>query len=341
MAKQPQKAHAIALLSGGLDSILAIRLLKDQGVSVDALHFVSAFSGSDLDMAALARSLDVRLDVIDHTEDLIAAIEAPRYGFGRHLNPCIDCRARMLRRADAVRGERGAHVLVTGEVLGQRPMSQRREPMDVVARLAGVEGRLLRPLCARLLPPTEAETAGLVDRDRLLGLSGRSRKEQLALARDWGIETFLTPAGGCLLTHKEFAAKVRDAMEHGLLTAARGPSLRAGRHFRLDPGAKVVVGRSQADNEAVEKAALPGDALLITREPAGPTTLVQPSLGAPPLHGGAPAVHEAARWTAAYTKAGLEDEVEIALLFPGTDTPEAALRVRPAPREDLEPFRIK
>jgi len=212
-----KKGYGIALLSGGLDSILAIRILLEQGVKVEALHFLSIYSDTTIDIQAVARHLGVRVNVLDHTDALTDAIHTHRFGFGKHLNPCIDCRIRMVQRADEIRAERGADFLVSGEVLGQRPMSQRRMPMDMVEHHAGVKGRLLRPLCAGHLTPTAAETEGLVDRGKLLDLSGRSRRPQFDMAEEFGIQTFLTPAGGCLLTHADFAVKVKDLLDHGQL----------------------------------------------------------------------------------------------------------------------------
>lgn len=338
MADGTERGYGIALLSGGLDSILAVRLLLEQGVRVDALHFRSAFSDTRLDIEAVARDLGVRLDVLDHTRDLVEAVRDPAHGTGRHLNPCIDCRVRMIRRADRVREERGAHFLVTGEVLGQRPMSQRRGPMDVVEKRGGVTGRLLRPLSARLLPPTDAETRGLVDRDRLLDLSGRSRKEQLAMAERFGITTFLTPAGGCLLTQAHFSAKARDLMEHGEFTEERAPSLRPGRHFRLDDGVKIVVGRNERDNRAVERAALPFDRLLRTVDPPGPSALVCGSGGQPPS---AATLDRAARLAAAYARARDGQPVSLELYLPGRDAPERLLAVSPLSREEAEAFLLR
>ncbi|HET9886546.1 MAG TPA: 7-cyano-7-deazaguanine synthase, partial [bacterium] len=222
---------AIGLISGGLDSTLAAALIKEQGLEVEALNFSTGFCFSDhhramksphhrLRQEALRAGADLEMPVTiidiadEYFEDVLIA---PRHGYGANMNPCLDCRAYMLGRAREYMEKVGADFVFTGEVLGQRPKSQHRRAMDLVAKESGLEDRLLRPLCAKLLPPTRAEREGWVDRERLLGISGRGRRQQIAEAqrRGFDIDDIPQPAGGCcFLTDESYARKLRDFLEH-------------------------------------------------------------------------------------------------------------------------------
>jgi len=272
-------AKAVGLFSGGLDSALAVRILQEQNVDVIAFHLRTPFVGGGAESAALveklARELGVELVAEETGPDYIDIITNPRHGRGVALNPCVDCHVYMVRRARDLMLARDASFCFTGEVLGQRPMSQRRGQLELVAREAGLGGKLLRPLSAKLLLPTEAETAGLVDRERLLDLRGRGRKVQLALAAEYGITGYASPAGGCLLTDRHFASLLADALAHG----EDGPDdfelLKIGRHFRLPSGAKAIVGRNESENRALEKH-LKGNAVALEVIGAGsPVTLLR------------------------------------------------------------------
>jgi len=275
-------AKAVLLLSGGLDSTLAGRLLLDQNVEVEAVNFVSPFCcctprswGCSVARRA-AEQLGIPVQVFGCAQDYLEVMKRPRFGRGRGMNACLDCRIYMFGRARAYLDECGADFVATGEVLGERPMSQRREAMALIERESGLEGLIVRPLCARHLPPSLPEQRGLVDRERLLALQGRCRRPQMALARTVGLTEYPCPAGGCLLTDAEFAARFRDLLEHepnfGL---AEAKLLRYGRHFRLPGGAKVVVGRDQAENEVIEGATRPDDVLLVPKTVPGPSALCQ------------------------------------------------------------------
>ena len=208
------KPQALALLSGGLDSELAAKIVMDCGVRVVGLHLVNAFGVSgepgknELRAARVARELGIELELAPFTQVLSRLAASPAHGYGSNMNPCIDCRIEGLKLAWKYANEAGAAFLITGEVLGQRPMSQRREAIALIEKEAGVRGKVLRPLSAHHLPPTEPEKSGLVDRSRLLGLTGRSRKPQLALAGEMGLKEFASPAGGCLLTDPTFSGRV-------------------------------------------------------------------------------------------------------------------------------------
>ncbi len=273
-------AKAILLLSGGLDSTLAGKLLLEMGIEVEAVNFVSPFcrcTPRSLGCSAARRSasqLDIEVRVFPCGEDYLETLKHPRFGRGRGMNPCVDCRIYMFSRASGYMAARGADFVATGEVLGERPMSQRRQAMEIIERESGLAGLILRPLCARLMPPTVPEREGIVDRDVLLAISGRSRKPQIELAAKLGVTDYPCPAGGCLLTDHEFAARFRDLLAYEPdCRMADARLLRFGRHFRLPSGAKVVVGRDETENDYIEHAARAGDTLLIPLDVPGPSAL--------------------------------------------------------------------
>jgi len=271
--------RAISLFSGGLDSMLAIRLMRDQGIEVTALHIYIGF-GSRGDMSEQLRrraelaGADFRL--VDVREEYIREILFdPVYGYGKNFNPCIDCHGYMFKIARAMMPELGASFLVTGEVVGQRPMSQRPDALKQVQKLAGdnKDRLILRPLSAKLLEPTKPEIERWVDRDRLLDINGRSRERQLAMAAEYGWEDYESPGGGCLLTEPSYAAKIRDFIAHETFGVEDIDLLKYGRHFRLPDGAKLVVGRHQEDNEALLKIVNP-DYLPLRLPVTGPYSLL-------------------------------------------------------------------
>ncbi len=272
----------VALLSGGLDSTLAVRLMADLGLHVLALNFVGPFCtcsprkhGGCRLAVSVAQSMGVELRVMSKGLDYLRIVEQPRFGHGRGLNPCIDCRIYMLRKAAEVMRETGAVCVVTGEVLGQRPMSQHRRALDLIERESGLTGRLLRPLSARRLPPTIPEREGLIDRSRMLDLMGRARSPQLVLAKERGVEIFGCPSGGCLLTDPIVARRVKDLFDHCPDWDERDARLTTlGRHFRLHPDLKVIVGRDAAENVRLEQMAGTLPVVTFTQAP-GPTAVLR------------------------------------------------------------------
>jgi tRNA-uridine 2-sulfurtransferase len=247
-----RKTKGIGLLSGGLDSILAVRVLQEQNLDLLGVTFATPFFGPESALAA-GRKADIPVEVVDITELHLAMLRNPRYGFGRYMNPCIDCHGLMLREAARLMKTEGADFLFTGEVLGQRPMSQRRDAMRSVEKLSRMEGLIVRPLSAKLLPPTVVELDGRVDRDRLLDIHGRSRRRQIDLAVRYQIDEYPNPAGGCLLTKEGFVRKLKDLMDRSEHPGRRDLILlQRGRHFRLPSGNKCVVGRNQSDNARIE-----------------------------------------------------------------------------------------
>jgi len=250
-----QRTKAIALLSGGLDSILALRMMMDQGLDIIALNLKTPFCTCDSQgkchSALTAERFGIPLKRVYGAEDYLEIVRSPKHGYGKNMNPCIDCRIYLFRKAKQVMEEEGAEFVFTGEVLGERPMSQRRDAMNLIEKESGLKGRLLRPLSAKLMEPTWAEVNGIVDRDLLLDIKGRSRKPQLALARHYGIDEFPTPAGGCLLTEQDFARKVKESFDHGEYSLRSMHLLKVGRHFRLPTGDKLIAGRDQSENETL------------------------------------------------------------------------------------------
>src|SRR5574341_2354519 len=293
-----KKTKAIGLLSGGLDSTLALALVKRQGIEVKAITFYTGFcitetqrrkggrsDGSMPRNEALRAAADLEADVefVDISgPEYLEMLLHPRFGYGANANPCVDCRIFMMRKAKEIMEREGADFVFTGEVLGQRPKSQRRDTLRTVERESGLTGRLLRPLSAKLLEPTIPEREGLVDRPRLLDISGRSRQRQMALAAELGIADWPQPAGGCCyLTDEAFARKFFDVLDARealgqprRLTGDDVILLSTGRHFRLSPRARLVVGRSEVENALLEHH-LQGRARLEAKDLLGPVALVE------------------------------------------------------------------
>jgi len=265
----------IALISGGLDSALAAKLMLEQGIGVQGLFLSMSWGCCEKDKAvSCAQQLGIPLMVLPVGEAYLDVIRQPKYGYGTGMNPCIDCRIYMFRIARQYMQELGAGFVVTGEVLGQRPMSQMRRPLGLIEAESGLEGLLLRPLSAQLLEPTLPELLGVVDRDRLLRIAGRSRQEQMALAQAEGISGYSTPAGGCLLTDEHFANKAKDLFAHEERPTTKDMELlTVGRHFRVGPRTKIILGRNEVENLLLEGHAQSGYTCLRPMF-AGPAALV-------------------------------------------------------------------
>lgn len=266
-------SKALGLLSGGLDSSLAALCLKRQGVDVTAIAFVTPFFGSSK-AERMARQLDIPLIVEDISTIHLDMVKDPHYGYGKNMNPCIDCHAMMFRLAGKIMDEQGFDFLFSGEVLGQRPMSQNSEALRKVANYSGHPDRILRPMSARILPITSIEEQGLVDRNQLLDIQGRSRRPQEALAKEWGLTDFPSSGGGCLLTEIHFSDRLRDLFDHQPdCTVNDVELLKIGRQFRLSDQSKLTLGRHQKDNESI-RAAKGGYIILRTPGVSGPLGLV-------------------------------------------------------------------
>ncbi len=266
--------NGLSLMSGGLDSQLAIKVLERAGAHVEAVCFSSPFFADDGTAARVAAALGVKLHVLDFTDDIVSLVENPPHGFGGAMNPCIDCHAAMIRRAGELMASLGYDFVATGEVMGQRPMSQNKQALGVVARASGLEGRLVRPLSAKLLEPTIPETEGLLSRDLFLDIQGRSRDRQIALAAEFRIVDYPSPAGGCKLTEEGFCRKLKDLKDHeGLKNRRLVELLTIGRHFRLPDGTGLIVGRDRVDNGIIDSETALGEVITAGNVP-GPHALL-------------------------------------------------------------------
>ncbi len=278
--------HAVALLSGGLDSMLAVRTVLDQGIPVTAVRFITHFGcdpvsagscGHDVEpLVKLWGPLGLTVKMCHLGQDYIEMVKRPRFGRGKNMNPCVDCRIMMLHWASDVMRQLGAGFLVTGEVLNQRPMSQTRDRFRQIDREVGLQGLILRPLSAKLLEPTQPELEGVVDRARLLDISGRGRTPQYELAERWGIVDIPQPSGGCLLTDPGYSARLRDLWSHDPDAGAHDINLlRVGRHFRPTPDCKIIVGRNEDENRMIEAFAEGDDSIVALIDFVGPVTVVR------------------------------------------------------------------
>ena len=272
-------AKAFSLFSGGLDSMLAARTVMEQGVEVTALHFITPFfgynsKGRETQAAEnFKKKYEIDVRILDVSQEYIEMVRKPVYGYGKNFNPCLDCKIFMMRKAKAIMLAEGADFLISGEVLGQRPMSQRRDAMSIVERDSGLKGYLLRPLCAKLLQPTIPEQKGLVDREKLYGFSGRSRRAQMDLAERFGIQDYATPAGGCVLTDPILSKRVRELLlKEGEVNARDVQILSVGRLFNF-PSGILRVGRNERDNDKLIALIGEGDVIIKTRDFPGPVSL--------------------------------------------------------------------
>ncbi|MGD0994748.1 MAG: hypothetical protein ABR909_04390 [Candidatus Bathyarchaeia archaeon] len=273
------RVKALGLLSGGLDSILATEMILKQGIEVVAFNVKTPFcipkKDGTSEAAEAANQLKVPLKVVSVDKDYLQMLRNPKYGYGKNMNPCIDCKIFMIKKAKKYAKEIGADFLFTGEVLGERPKSQHYPALRVIEEEAGLKGELLRPLSAKLLPETVAEKKGLVDRAKLVNIQGRSRKPQFELAREFGIKSYPSPAGGCLLTCEEYSKKLRDLFANKKrVSMADVALLRVGRHFRLAKN-KIIVGRNEAENKLLTVRKTKSEYYFELPEIVGPITILQ------------------------------------------------------------------
>jgi len=272
-----RRIKAIALLSGGLDSRIAVKLMQDQGIELIALNTTSIFctcGAKGCTAAKFANDIGIPIKIIEKGDDYLKIIQKPEHGYGRNMNPCVDCRIYLFKLAKKMMKQLGARFIVTGEVLDQRPMSQYKGAMQLIDKEAGVDGLVLRPLSAKLLPKTIPEKKGWVDRKKFLAIHGRRRTEQINLADKMKID-YPCPSGGCLLTYEEFSKKVRDFIQHNKkFTKKDALLLKYGRHFRFGKN-KIVVGRNHEENLQIAKLGNKGDMLFEAKDVPTPTTLLQ------------------------------------------------------------------
>lgn len=327
---------ALVLLSGGLDSILAARLMKEYGIeAVCVTYFIEfAMCGGGPDAAVKAADdLGLPLKVFDVTDEYLGMFRSPKHGYGANINPCIDCKIFMLKKAKEYMEEVGASFLVTGEVLGERPMSQRRDALNIIEKNAGVRGILLRPLSGKLLPPTRAEEEGIIDREKLLDIRGRGRKPQMALAEKFGIKEYPNPSGGCLLTDPGFTRRVKELKDHEGLSVEGLRLLKIGRHFRMGERTKLVIGRDDKENTELESLLKQGDISFRIKDRPGPfSALIGPS--------DEPMEALSASIIAQHTKYRSDPEIDVQCRRAGDDDNLKVLSVKAASSEDIEKRRI-
>jgi tRNA U34 2-thiouridine synthase MnmA/TrmU len=266
--------RALVLFSGGLDSILAVKILQKQGIDVTALTFVSYFFDAE-EAKKSAKENNIQLVIRDISVAHLGIVKNPCFGRGSGMNPCVDCHLLMLKQAKKLAREAKFDFIATGEVLGQRPMSQNSRSLELIEKKANLEGRILRPLSAQVLPETEMEKKGMVDRKKLLGISGRSRKEQMALAKKYKIRAYPSPAGGCILTDKEYSSKLREVLSKiKSVKKSDIDLLRIGRHFWVGR-TRIILGRNHEENLALKKLAEKGDTLIDPKDIPGPTVFIR------------------------------------------------------------------
>lgn len=330
---------AISLLSGGLDSILATKMMIDQGIEVEALNFVTVFcnctAGSKTCLASKSASdeLGVPLKVFEVSSDYFEIIKNPKYGYGRNINPCLDCRIFMFKKTKEYMAESGASFVITGEVLGSRPMSQRREAIEIIEAESGLAGYIVRPLSAKLFKPSIPEEKGWIDREKLLNIAGRSRKPQMQLAEDFGINDYPCPAGGCLLTDIGFSAKMKDLIKYKSKFDANDVKLlKAGRIFRISPEARFTCGRSESENRKLTNLSREGDICFQTIDVAGPKGIGRGRFTEED-------VEKAASIIARYSDVGCDDEINIYYKSQGGEL-SGTVKVTPLAENELNMLRV-
>lgn len=327
-----KKVKGLGLCSGGLDSMLAGLVLKEQGIHVEWVTFETPFFSSEKARKA-SEITGIPLLVQPITDGYLNMLRAPNCGYGKHMNPCMDCHALMFRMAGKIMEERGFDFLFSGEVLGQRPMSQTRPSLRYVEKHSGYDGHIVRPLSAKRLDETLPEKKGLIDRNRLYGFAGRGRKDQMRLAETFGITDYPAPAGGCLLTDKGYSNRLRDLFEHQAETTEDELLLlKFGRHFRMDEQTKIIVGRTQADNQGLQRHVNPHqDVVLKMQDHPGPLVVI-------PNGASREMILLAAALCAGYSKAPHDTPVRVAVT---TGARQEEVTVTAVPPQDFGTYLIR
>jgi tRNA U34 2-thiouridine synthase MnmA/TrmU len=329
------KTKAVALFSGGLDSILAVKLIQEQGIEVKGVNFKTPFFGLDVALI-VTKGLDMDLEIIDITGELLEILKNPLHGFGKNMNPCIDCHTLMFKKAGKYMTKIGASFILSGEVLGERPMSQNRNSLSLIERESGLEGRILRPLSALLLPETIPEKEGLVNKNKLLNISGRSRKRQMELAAKINLKDYPSPAGGCKLTEPDFSKKLRDLFNQEKYSLEEIELLKLGRHFRLNRDIKLVVGRNKEENECLKDFFQEGDFLFKAKNLKGPISLLKKGFN---LNNDF--IDKSCQITARYCDRNEEEDEEVYINYYSASKELAKTRkVKPLREEELEILRV-
>jgi tRNA-specific 2-thiouridylase len=336
---EEKKTKAVALLSGGLDSSLAVRMMLEQGIDVEAVAVKTPFCDFDCGKGCgqrvkeVADELGIKLKTVYFGEEYLRMLKNPKHGYGSGMNPCIDCRGMMYNAAKEHMKKTNADFVITGEVLFQRPMSQNNRALHIIEKETGMESKVLRPLSAKHLPSTEAEKRGLIKRENMGDIKGRSRKGQLAMARHFGISEPPNAAGGCLLTDPSFSKRVKDVIDHSsdVPTLNDIELLKVGRHFRITNDAKLVVGRNKDENEVIKALATEGDIIIEAKDYVGPTCILRCKNHDDSLLKICGAI------TARYSDAPKEETSKVSIVFKGWRN---EMMVKPADIETIERLRI-
>ena len=336
---EEKKPKAVALLSGGLDSNLAVRMMLDQGIDIEAVAIKTPFCDFDCGKGCgqrvkeVADELGIKLKTVYFGEEYLRMLKNPKYGYGSGMNPCIDCRGMMYNAAKEYMKKINADFVITGEVLFQRPMSQNNRALHIIEKETGMECKVLRPLSAKHLPPTDAEKMGLINRENMGDIKGRSRKGQLTLAKHFGVSEPPNAAGGCLLTDPSFSKRVRDILDHcdNLPTLNDIELLKVGRHFRINHDAKFVVGRNKDENEVIKALVAESDVIMEVKDYVGPTCILRCKNYDDSL------VIKCAAIAARYSDAPKDDLSKVSITVNGH---ESEVTVMPADVETIEMMRI-
>ncbi|MBN2483269.1 MAG: tRNA 4-thiouridine(8) synthase ThiI [Candidatus Omnitrophica bacterium] len=327
-----EQLKAIALLSGGLDSALAIKAVQIQGVDVLAVHYVIPFLRYEHETVcessaySICAQLDCRLRIVDISEEFLEVLKNPPHGYGRNLNPCIDCKILMLKKAKEIMHQERAQFVITGEVLNQRPMSQHFRSLQEIEKKSGLGGALVRPLSALLLSVTIPQEKGWLDQKHLFDISGRGRTRQISLAKEWGLIEYPWPGGGCRLTDASFSQRVADLLTHDALSVANVKLSKRGRFFRMTPELFFVVGRNEKENGMLGEQIHPDDTVFYPYILPGPTAIARGKMNDEDII-------SCARIVARYTQP--QGAVEIKITKNGT---EQVMSVSQLPQDELKSF---
>ncbi|EJP6473485.1 tRNA 4-thiouridine(8) synthase ThiI [Clostridium botulinum] len=320
--------RALAMVSGGLDSILAAKLIKDQGIDVIGICFRSYFF-NEKNAEKMTKQIGIPLEVVDFSKAHFEMVKSPKHGYGKNINPCIDCHAMMMRYSGELLKKFNADFIITGEVLNQRPMSQNKASLNVVKKESGYEDKILRPLCAKVLTPTEMELKNLVDREKLLDISGRSRKIQMELAEKWGIIEYPSPAGGCKLTEPNYAKRLKELLKYKENLEERDLQLlKYGRHFRISENCKIISTRTKDEGDIIKNYLSSKDYMFLACDYNGSTVVI---IGEPSEID----IKLAAEITGRYSKGKDEDKIKVKYGKVNTDL-NNIIEVKPASDDYLK-----
>lgn len=325
-------SKALAMISGGLDSILAAKLIKEQGIEVIGICFQSYFFKAN-NAIRMCKQIQIPLVIIDFSKHHFEMVKNPKYGYGKNINPCIDCHSMMMNYCGEILNQYQADFIITGEVLNQRPMSQNKRSLDIVKNESGYSNKILRPLCAKNLEPTEMELSGLVDRERLLDVSGRSRQRQMELAKQWNIIDYPSPAGGCKLTEPNFTTRLKDLIENEKeISEGDIESLNYGRHFRIFPNTKIIIGRTAEESKKLRKYLKNKDFEFFPKSFSGALVILRGIINED-------TIKIAASFSARYSRGNEEKELEIKYKKYGTSKYNF-IRVEPISSEQISKYAL-